>query len=69
MSLLTATSVPKLNDRLSNIEKRAFRRALDIPDDVLEKVTREVHSSLSVEEAERKIQYRRTEQIAIWKLN
>ena len=58
-----------INDRLSNIKKRAFRRTLDIPDDVLEKVVRAVHSSLSVEEAERKIQYRRTEQIAIWKLN
>ena len=58
-----------INDRLSNIEKRAFRRALDIPDDVLEKVIREVRSSLSLEAAERKIQYRRTDQIAIWRFN
>lgn len=58
-----------INDRLSYIEKHAFRRTLDIPDDVLERVIREVHSSLSVEAAERKVQYRRTEQIAIWRLN
>ena len=58
-----------INDRLSYIEKRAFRRILDIPEVTLEKVIREVHSSLSVEAAERKIHYRRTEQIAIWRLS
>jgi SAM-dependent methyltransferase len=58
-----------INDRLSYVEKRAFRRTLDIPDNVLEKMMREVQSSLSIEAAERKIQYRRTEQIAIWRLN
>jgi len=58
-----------INDRLTYIEKRAFRRLLNIPDNVLEKIIREVRSSLSAEGAERKIQYRRTEQIAIWRLN
>lgn len=58
-----------IEDRLSYIEKRAFRFVVDIPDDVLQRIIREVHSSLPADAAQKTIQYRRTEQIAIWRLN
>jgi SAM-dependent methyltransferase len=57
-----------IEDRLSYIEKRAFRFVVDIPDDVLQRIIREVRSSLPADAAQKKIQYRRTEQMAIWRL-
>jgi len=59
---LTETSV---NERQSYFEKRAFRYSFDVPDDVLQKIMWEARSSL---EPERKIQYRRIEQMAVWRL-
>jgi SAM-dependent methyltransferase len=56
-----------IGERLSYFEKRAFRPILDIPDDTLEKVLREVRSSLPAETLAKKIHYRRIDQMALWK--
>lgn len=54
-----------VGERLSLFEKRAFRYSLDIPDEVLHKIVKEARSSLATG---KKIQYRRLEQMAIWRL-
>jgi SAM-dependent methyltransferase len=60
---LIETSV---GERLSLLfEKHAFRPSLEVPDEVLQKIIREVKSS---SDSERKIQYRIVEQMAIWRL-
>ena len=54
-----------IDERLSFFEKRPFRYCLEVPDEVFHKIIQEVRSSL---DTKRKIQYRRVEQMAIWKL-
>jgi ubiquinone/menaquinone biosynthesis C-methylase UbiE len=54
-----------VDERLSFFEKRPFRYCAEVPDEVFLKVIQEVRSSL---DTKRKIQYRRVEQMAIWKL-
>jgi ubiquinone/menaquinone biosynthesis C-methylase UbiE len=54
-----------IDERLSFFEKRPFRYCIEVPDEVFHKIIQEVRSSL---DTKRKIQYRRVEQMAIWKL-
>jgi len=54
-----------IDERLSFFEKRPFRYCLEVPDEVFHKIIQEVRSSL---DTKRKIQYRRVEQMAIWRL-
>jgi ubiquinone/menaquinone biosynthesis C-methylase UbiE len=54
-----------IDERLSFFEKRPFRYCLEVPDEVFHEIIQEVRSSL---DTKRKIQYRRAEQMAIWKL-
>jgi ubiquinone/menaquinone biosynthesis C-methylase UbiE len=54
-----------IDERLSFFEKRPFRYCLEVPDEVFHRIIQEVRSSL---DTKRKIQYRRVEQMAIWKL-
>ena len=54
-----------IDERLSFFEKRPFGYCLEVPDEVFHKIIQEVRSSL---DTKRKIQYRRVEQMAIWKL-
>jgi ubiquinone/menaquinone biosynthesis C-methylase UbiE len=54
-----------VDERLSFFEKRPFRYCVEVPDEVFQKVMQELRSSL---DTKMKIQYRRVEQMAIWKL-
>jgi ubiquinone/menaquinone biosynthesis C-methylase UbiE len=54
-----------IDERLSFFEKRPFGYCLEVPDEVFHKIIQEVRSSL---DTKRKIQYRRAEQMAIWRL-
>jgi ubiquinone/menaquinone biosynthesis C-methylase UbiE len=53
-----------VDERLSFFEKRPFRHCIEVPDEVFHKVIQEMRSSL---DTKMKIQYRRVEQMAIWK--
>jgi ubiquinone/menaquinone biosynthesis C-methylase UbiE len=54
-----------VDERLSFFEKRPFRYCVEVPDEVFHKVIQEVRSSM---DTKMKIQYKRVEQMAIWKL-
>jgi ubiquinone/menaquinone biosynthesis C-methylase UbiE len=54
-----------LGERLSFFEKRPFRHCIEVPDELFHKAIQEARSSL---DTNMKIQFRRLEQMAIWKL-
>jgi hypothetical protein len=54
-----------IDERLSFFEKRPFRYCLEVPDEVFHRIIQQVRSSV---DTKRKIQYRRAEQMAIWRL-
>jgi ubiquinone/menaquinone biosynthesis C-methylase UbiE len=54
-----------VGERLSFFEKRPFGYCVEVPNEVFRKVVQEVRSSV---DTKMKIQYRRVEQMAIWKL-
>jgi ubiquinone/menaquinone biosynthesis C-methylase UbiE len=54
-----------IDERLSFFEKRPFRYCVEVPDEVFHEVIQEVRASM---DTKRKIQYRRIEQMALWKL-
>jgi ubiquinone/menaquinone biosynthesis C-methylase UbiE len=54
-----------VGERLSFFEKRPFSYCIEVPDEVFHRIIQEARSLLDTKE---KIQYRRVEQMAIWKL-
>jgi ubiquinone/menaquinone biosynthesis C-methylase UbiE len=54
-----------IDERLAFFEKRPFGYCLEVPDEVFHKIVQEVRSSL---DPKGKIQYRRVEQMVVWRL-